>query len=137
VATRVVVVGVLEALHRVSSPVLDRVGPGWTASEYKNKLEAIHPDRDILFIGDSGVGWGIADAAVTRELRRGIGRADVAAYNLGLPATSVDTILHHIERLATSGGSTWRVYDPLQCVWILLVRKFHPATCTYSADDIA
>lgn len=78
-----------EGLHRLggASPAQQ---PGWMLSEYLDRLHRIDPANDTVFVGDSRVGWGVADQIVSQSMQRG------KAINLGLAATSVTFQLNDI-----------------------------------------
>lgn len=110
---------VTETLHRIAGSERDRVVPGWTYDEFIRKVDIPRPAHDIIFVGDSRVGWGIADRLVTDDLREG-GDHDAEARNLGLAATRLDVILefvaHNLKTLRT-GGVLMLHYSPAGWFW--------------------
>jgi hypothetical protein len=53
----------------IDNSVPHDVAPGWTQKELRRRLADVEP-RDIVIIGDSRVGWGVADRLVTTLLEQ-------------------------------------------------------------------
>lgn len=95
VATLVGLLGLVAAEAVSRLPGVDpNFRPGWTRSEYQERLFALTP-ADVAFVGDSRTGWGIAETTVTEVLAKP-GAGGGRAVNLGLPATSVQVMLDDV-----------------------------------------
>lgn len=101
-AVAILMVFAAEALHRLVGTPVEQI-PGWTNAEYVERASKVKIDRDVVFLGDSRVGWGIAEKSITDELRKH-GALDVTAFNLGLPGTSIEKEIDFL-RLQWAGRS--------------------------------
>jgi hypothetical protein len=104
-----------EILHRQVGRAVEAV-PGWTNEEYIEHASQVKLDRDVVFLGDSRVGWGIAEKSITEALHQ-LGATDVTVFNLGLPGTSIaDEIdflrLHQWAGRLAGGGIMMIHYSP-------------------------
>ena len=93
-----------EILHRRVGRTVDAV-PGWTTEEYVEHASRVNLDRDVVILGDSRVGWGIAEKSITEAMHKLLGAADVTVFNLGLPGTSVAAEIDFLRRHQWTGRS--------------------------------
>src|SRR5258706_7392929 len=92
-----------EILHRRAGRTADAV-PGWTTEEYVEHASRVNLDRDVVILGDSRVGWGIAEKSITEAMHK-LGAADVTVFNLGLPGTSIAAEIDFLRRHQWAGRS--------------------------------
>jgi hypothetical protein len=84
--------------------------PGWTAAELEERLSGFDLQKDVAVIGDSRVGWGIAEKLVTHELRsRGV---DTTVHNLGIAAGGFRKIMERLQHLGPSSAVLVVSYTP-------------------------
>ena len=101
-AVAMLMVFAAETLHRLVGKPVEQI-PGWTSAEYVERASKVKLDRDVVFLGDSRVGWGVAEKSITDEFRK-LGAQDVSAVNLGLPGTSIENEIDFL-RLQWAGRS--------------------------------
>jgi hypothetical protein len=95
------------AIHRAAP---HDVMPGWTQAEWSNRLAQVNLGKDVVVIGDSRVGWGVADKILTRQLRRaGI---NITAHNLGFAGAGFAKIMDRLKARGPSQGLLVIAYSP-------------------------
>ena len=105
-----------ESLHRAFA-VPQSIFPGWSSEEFETRVESIDPARDCVFVGDSRVGWGVADKLVTAALYK-YPNAPARALNLGMAASGIDDILGYIRRRVRGKGAVMMInYSPAAFFW--------------------
>lgn len=94
----VAIVAGLEAMYRWAGAIPSLV-PGWTMTEFAWRLQNADLSKPVVVVGDSRVGWGLAEKPLERALR-----ARHAAFscvvNAGVAATSTAAILRYLMRRA-------------------------------------
>ena len=84
----------------INEAVPHDVNPGWTPAELRDRLALVNWQKDVVVIGDSRVGWGIADKIVTQHLRTG--GIDTTVHNLGIAAGGYRKIMKRLEHVGPS-----------------------------------
>jgi hypothetical protein len=86
------------------------VKPGWTPAELRERLSDVDVHKDVVVIGDSRVGWGIADKLVTRELHtRGL---DTTVHNLGIAGGGFHKVMKRLKQFGASRAVLVVSYTP-------------------------
>jgi hypothetical protein len=81
----------IEAAYRTSGG-FPTVYPGWTPVEYQWRAGRTVPSRSAIVVGDSRVGWGVAESEATAALED-TGWPGGRVRNLGFPAASITELL--------------------------------------------
>ncbi len=77
--------------------------PGMTDVEFRWKLSRQSAEPRVYVVGDSRVGWGLAEKRLNTALNSS-GQTPLRAINAGLPATSVSSIIQLLLKPQVTGG---------------------------------
>jgi hypothetical protein len=108
--------------------------PGWMLSEYLDRLDSIDPNKDIVFVGDSRVGWGVADIAISKDMVRT--GSDAKAVNLGLPAASIEIVLRDLlSRYPSASGRILINFSPAAFYTFVAAERKYPSNLQQRIDQ--
>jgi hypothetical protein len=96
-ATAGVLIVSAETAYRLAGGLTSAI-PGHTKVEFQHIARSAKPEKSVLVVGDSRVGWGFSPGAFDTALHAA-GPADLKAVNAGLPGTGVAPTLRYLRKV--------------------------------------